>query len=109
MLNLIATDCLPWMQKQKDNAVNLTFFSPPYEDARTYGLGFKLKGEAWVLGVLNHCEYYGVPFFFKQWGGVNKKEAGRELCGQIYDEFPEFSQAPLPDHKTRKQLMEMYS
>ena len=30
----------------------------------------------------------GVPFFFKQWGGVHKREAGRQLRGQTYDEMP---------------------
>jgi protein gp37 len=29
-----------------------------------------------------------VPFFFKQWGGVNKKKAGRELDGEIWGEMP---------------------
>ncbi len=29
-----------------------------------------------------------VPFFFKQWGGVNKKRTGRELDGQVFDEMP---------------------
>lgn len=32
-----------------------------------------------------------VPFFFKQWGGVRKKEAGRELDGRTWDEMPEVS------------------
>jgi len=31
---------------------------------------------------------YGVPFFFKQWGGVNKKKTGRELQGRTWDEMP---------------------
>jgi protein gp37 len=30
-----------------------------------------------------------IPFFFKQWGGVNKKKAGRLLDGRTYDEMPE--------------------
>ena len=30
----------------------------------------------------------GVPFFFKQWGGTNKKKTGRELDGQTWDEMP---------------------
>jgi protein gp37 len=30
-----------------------------------------------------------VPFFFKQWGGVNKKRAGRILEGRTWDEMPE--------------------
>jgi len=41
-------DCLEWMRAQPDCLVDLTVTSPPYEDARTYGIGFKLKGQAWV-------------------------------------------------------------
>lgn len=48
MNKLIQTDCLEWMTEQSDNCVNLTFGSPPYEDARTYGIDFKLKGVEWV-------------------------------------------------------------
>lgn len=29
-----------------------------------------------------------IPFFFKQWGGVNKKANGRKLDGKVYDELP---------------------
>ncbi len=36
------------MKSMGDNSVDLVFCSPPYEDARTYGVGFKLKGQAWV-------------------------------------------------------------
>jgi protein gp37 len=36
------------------------------------------------------CEAAGVSFFFKQWGGTNKKKTGRELNGQTWDEMPEF-------------------
>jgi hypothetical protein len=41
-------DCLDWMRAQPACLVDLTVTSPPYEDARTYGIGFKLKGQAWV-------------------------------------------------------------
>ncbi|QDT41043.1 DNA adenine methyltransferase YhdJ [Gimesia alba] len=44
----ITTDCLPWMKKREDNSFNLTFGSPPYEDARSYGIDFNLKGNQWV-------------------------------------------------------------
>lgn len=43
----------------------------------------------WVHGVLQECMREDVPFFFKQWGGVNKKAAGRELDGRTWDEMPE--------------------
>jgi len=43
---------------------------------------------AWVENVRDQCVESGVPFFFKQWGGFNKKKAGRLLCGRIWDEMP---------------------
>jgi protein gp37 len=44
--------------------------------------------EEWVLSIRDQCLEQGVPFFFKQWGGVRKHETGRELRGQTYDEMP---------------------
>jgi len=44
--------------------------------------------EEWVLDICEQCKSAHVPFFFKQWGGVNKKAAGRLLHGKIYDEKP---------------------
>ncbi|NLN91903.1 MAG: phage Gp37/Gp68 family protein [Candidatus Hydrogenedens sp.] len=45
----------------------------------------------WVTDIRNQCKDQKVPFFFKQWGGVNKKKTGRLLDGKLYDEMPEFS------------------
>lgn len=45
--------------------------------------------EEWVLDIKNKCETENVAFFFKQWGGKNKKAAGRLLQGKIYDAMPE--------------------
>ncbi len=55
------------------------------------GPGARPMKEEWVLGIKNQCEKQGVPFFFKQWGGVQKKKAGRELEGRTWDEMPEAS------------------
>jgi protein gp37 len=44
--------------------------------------------KSWVIDIRNQCQESGVPFFFKQWGGVNKKKAGRELNGRTWDEMP---------------------
>ncbi len=41
-------DCLTLMKDWPDNCVDLIFTSPPYEDARTYGIDFNLKGQEWV-------------------------------------------------------------
>jgi protein gp37 len=42
----------------------------------------------WVLNIRNQCQRAGVPFFFKQWGGVNKKKTGRLLEGRTWDQMP---------------------
>ncbi len=42
----------------------------------------------WVIDIRDQCQTAAVPFFFKQWGGRNKKKAGRELDGRTYDEMP---------------------
>lgn len=42
----------------------------------------------WVMEIRDQCLDAGVPFFFKQWGGVNKKKAGRLLDGHIWNETP---------------------
>lgn len=42
----------------------------------------------WVTTILNQCRSARVPFFFKQWGGVRKDLAGRELNGRTYDDMP---------------------
>lgn len=46
-----------------------------------------IKAE-WVRDIREQCLACGVPFFFKQWGGVQKKKAGRELDGRIWDNMP---------------------
>jgi protein gp37 len=42
----------------------------------------------WVRSVREQCQLRGVPFFFKQWGGRQKKKAGRLLDGRTFDEMP---------------------
>lgn len=44
--------------------------------------------EDWVQDILRQCQDSRVHFFFKQWGGKNKKAAGRNLNGRTYDEMP---------------------
>nr|WP_237267740.1 DUF5131 family protein [Tardibacter chloracetimidivorans] len=44
--------------------------------------------EAWVERLFEMCRRDDVAFFFKQWGGRNKKATGRHLHGRTYDEFP---------------------
>jgi protein gp37 len=49
---------------------------------------------AWVVDIRDQCEQADVPFFFKQWGGPRKKEAGRLLEGRTWDQMP-IVHAPL--------------
>jgi protein gp37 len=42
----------------------------------------------WVIEIRDKCKSLNIPFFFKQWGGTNKKKTGRKLEGIIYNEMP---------------------
>ena len=53
------------------------------------GAGARAMEECWVSDIRNQCVQAGVPFYFKQWGGVQKKKHGRLLEGRIWDEMPE--------------------
>ncbi|MBI3895551.1 MAG: phage Gp37/Gp68 family protein [Acidobacteria bacterium] len=52
------------------------------------GPGARLMKKSWVLDIRDQCQRDEVAFFFKQWGGRNKKAAGRNLNGKTYDEMP---------------------
>jgi protein gp37 len=52
------------------------------------GPGARHMREEWVVAVRDSCVAASVPFFFKQWGGVPKKAAGRELESRIWDQMP---------------------
>ena len=52
------------------------------------GPGARPMQAAWVVDIRDKCRKKKVPFFFKQWGGVRKKAAGRELEGRTWDEVP---------------------
>ena len=52
------------------------------------GPGARTLDPAWVRDVRRQCRNAGVPFFFKQWGGTNKKKAGRLLDDRVYSEMP---------------------
>jgi protein gp37 len=47
----------------------------------------------WIIDIRNQCLDANVPFFFKQWGGKNKKKAGRLLEGKIWDGMPSVAMA----------------
>jgi len=52
------------------------------------GYGARPIKENWVLDIRKQCQDFNVPFFFKQWGGFNKKKTGRLLEGRTWDEMP---------------------
>lgn len=59
------------------------------------GPGARPMPHEWVEQILAQCESAGVPMFFKQWGGVNKKKTGRILNGRTYDHLP----IPIPGRR----------
>ena len=72
------------------------------------GPGARPMKEAWVLSIQEQCEAANVPFFFKQWGGVRKKTAGRTLRGQTHDSFPvRVQNPPLPPPLRLKHALEI--
>ena len=52
------------------------------------GPGARPMDKSWVMAIRNRCTLDDIPFFFKQWGGVNKKKTGRLLEGVVWDEMP---------------------
>jgi protein gp37 len=60
---------------------------------------------AWVTSLRDQCERAGVPFFFKQWGGVHKSRTGRELEGRTHDAQPEIPPAPMLERRQRLQVI----
>lgn len=52
------------------------------------GYGARPIKKEWVLDIQRQCTEFDVPFFFKQWGGVNKKKTGRLLDGRTWDAMP---------------------
>jgi protein gp37 len=52
------------------------------------GYGARSIDKDWVKSIRDNCVEQKIPFFFKQWGGVNKKKTGRLLEGEIWDQMP---------------------
>jgi protein gp37 len=52
------------------------------------GPGARPMQYEWAIDIRNQCQSANVPFFFKQWGGINKKKAGRVLDGKIWNQMP---------------------
>lgn len=58
------------------------------------GPGSRVMKREWVQDIRDNCVAKRVPFFFKQWGGTNKKKAGRILDGETWNQFPVVSLDP---------------
>jgi protein gp37 len=65
------------------------------------GHGARPMQKEWVLSLRDQCERAGVAFFFKQWGGVRKGKAGREIDGRTYDGRPARVELPVLDAAQR--------
>src|SRR5277367_3770433 len=59
------------------------------------GPGARPMEKDWVLSIRDQCARAHVPFFFKQWGGIRKSKAGRELDGKTYDGLPVRVELPV--------------
>ena len=70
------------------------------------GPGARVMEIAWVESIRKQCERSHIPFFFKQWGGVQKKKKGRILNGRTYDEMPELLAEAVPERAVRRRLSE---
>jgi protein gp37 len=70
------------------------------------GPGARPIEASWVRGIRSQCRVAKVPFFFKQWGGVRKAEAGRMLDGRTHDEFPILHRNPVPGAASRASLLQ---
>jgi protein gp37 len=66
------------------------------------GPGARPMEPAWVRSIQDQCNRDGVPFFFKQWGGVRKASSGRSLDGKTYSEFPEIDQVNQNSHARKR-------
>lgn len=71
------------------------------------GPGARSMDPAWARRVRDQCAEQGVPFFFKQWGGVQKKKAGRTLDGVLHNAFPaEVELPPTPPSPAQRSLIQ---
>jgi protein gp37 len=69
------------------------------------GHGAREMKKEWVQSIQRQCRVAKVDFFFKQWGGVQKKKAGRLLNGRTYDDMPSGASVPVLSHRERTALV----
>lgn len=66
------------------------------------GAGAREMKPEWVRALRDECAMAGVAFFFKQWGGVRKKETGRTLDNETFDQLPAFAQESNAEDEPRR-------
>ena len=102
--------------REVDTAVRFISFEPllnHIHDLNLNGIDWAIAGGEsgpgarpmkyeWVTEIRDKCVQEGVPFFFKQWGGVNKKKAGRLLEGRTWDQIP-LSNVSISTHHVAKE------
>lgn len=69
------------------------------------GPGARPMDKEWVISLRDQCSRAGTPFFFKQWGGVQKSKTGRALDGQVYSGFPPRNERPIFSLSTRRTML----
>jgi protein gp37 len=69
------------------------------------GRGARPMDPGWVRSIRDQCRAADVAFFFKQWGGVRKGRAGRELDGATHDQVPPRPFRPMPSSAERRRLI----
>jgi protein gp37 len=109
--------------RQAPAAVRFLSIEPLLEDLATLNLkgihwvivggesghGARPMQPAWVRAIRDQCRAAKVPFFFKQWGGVRKSQAGRELDGRTYGETPDRMTVPIAAARVRLSLIDDFA
>lgn len=72
------------------------------------GPGARPMKREWVVSIRDQCRADGVPFFFKQWGGVRKIRHGRSLDGRTHDEYPTRITTAVPDRARCNEFAENF-
>jgi protein gp37 len=73
------------------------------------GPGARPMNPSWVESIFLQCRKQDVPFFFKQWGGTQKRRTGRQLHNRTYDEVPRvFSNDDILSRNSRIMLVEQF-
>src|SRR5688500_14560825 len=108
--------------REAQTAMSFLSIEPLLEDIGEFNLGgiqwVIVGGESgpgarpmepdWVTSIQRQCKTAKVPFFFKQWGGVQKSKAGRKLSGRTYDELPAVNRVTVPRISKRREMASLF-